>query len=213
MATIGLDKLYYSIITEGENGEENYGTPKKLAKAMNVDLSVEVAEAVLYADDSAAESSKEFAGGTITIGIDNLSPEVLRDLAGAEIDKNGVLISSGEDVGNYVAIGFRAKKSNGTYRYYWLYRVKFATPSDSYETKGDSINFQTPSIEGTISQRVKEINGKHNWKAQLDETKENKATIEKWYEKVYEPSGSSTGTADTADAADTASTMSLSKGE
>ena len=32
------------------------------------------------------------------------------------------LQNSGEDVSRYVAIGFRAKKSNGKYRYYWLYR-------------------------------------------------------------------------------------------
>ncbi|MCM1166443.1 MAG: phage tail protein [Lachnospiraceae bacterium] len=191
MATIGLDKLYYSVITEGENGVETYGAPQKLAKAMNVDLSVDVAEATLYADDSAAENVREFAGGTITLGIDDLSAEALKDLAGAHIDSNGVIVSSGEDVGNYVAIAFRAKKSNGKYRYYWLYRVKFSAPSDSYETKGDSVNFNTPTIEGSISQRVKEnSDGKHPWKAQIDETDANKSIIDKWYEKVYEPSGS-----------------------
>lgn len=194
MATIGLDKLFYSVITEGENGEETYGTPKKLAKAMNVDLSIEVAEATLYADDSAAETVKEFAGGTITLGVDDISAEALKDLAGARIDSNGVIVSAGEDVGNYVALAFRAKKSNGTYRYYWLYRVKFATPSDSYETKGDSVNFNTPSIEGAISQRVKEDGkGNHPWKAQMDETKDNKATIDKWYDSVYEPSFDTNG--------------------
>lgn len=54
MATIGLDKLYYAPITEDSDGEETYGTPVKLAKAMTVDLSVELAEATLYADDGAA---------------------------------------------------------------------------------------------------------------------------------------------------------------
>ena len=33
MATIGLDKLFYSKITENENGEETYATPVPLAKA------------------------------------------------------------------------------------------------------------------------------------------------------------------------------------
>ena len=51
MATIGLDKLYYAPITEDENGEETYGTPVQLAKAMSADLTVEIAEATLYADD------------------------------------------------------------------------------------------------------------------------------------------------------------------
>ena len=51
MATIGLDKLFYAPITEDENEEETYGTPVQLAKAISVELSVELAEAVLYADD------------------------------------------------------------------------------------------------------------------------------------------------------------------
>ena len=34
MATIGLDMLHYAKITEDENGNESYDTPKKLAKAM-----------------------------------------------------------------------------------------------------------------------------------------------------------------------------------
>ena len=50
MATIGLDKLFYSKITEGENGDETYETPAQLAKAMTAELSVELAEATLYAD-------------------------------------------------------------------------------------------------------------------------------------------------------------------
>ena len=44
MATIGLDKLYYSKITEGANGDETYDTPTQLAKAMTAELSVELAE-------------------------------------------------------------------------------------------------------------------------------------------------------------------------
>ena len=54
MATIGLDRLYYSKITEAANGTESYATPVLLAKAMKADLSVELAEAILYADDGAA---------------------------------------------------------------------------------------------------------------------------------------------------------------
>jgi phi13 family phage major tail protein len=55
MATIGLDRLYYAKITENENGEETYDTPVPLAKAITAELSVELAEATLYADDGAAE--------------------------------------------------------------------------------------------------------------------------------------------------------------
>ena len=57
MATIGLDKLFYSKITENENGEETYATPVPLAKAMTAELSIELAEATLYADDGASLST------------------------------------------------------------------------------------------------------------------------------------------------------------
>lgn len=56
MATIGLDKLFYSKITEDDNGNETYATPQVLAKAMTADLSVELNEATLYADDGARKS-------------------------------------------------------------------------------------------------------------------------------------------------------------
>ena len=35
MATIGLDRLYYAKITENDAGEETYGTPSQLAKAID----------------------------------------------------------------------------------------------------------------------------------------------------------------------------------
>ena len=81
-------------------------------------------------------------------------------------------------------------KSNGKYRYYWLYRVKFGIPATNLATKGDSITFSTPTIEGTIMRRNKEdAFGKHPWKAEVTEGAEgvDQEVIDGWYEEVYEP--------------------------
>ncbi len=191
MATIGLDKLYYAKITEDENGNETYATPVQLAKAMNADLSVELAEATLYADDGAAEIVKEFKNGTLSLDVDDVGASVASDLTGATIDANGVVVSTSEDGGDPVAVGFRAKKSNGKYKYYWLYRVKFGIPATNLATKGDSITFSTPTIEGTILRRNKvDGNGKHPWKAEVTEgdSAVTADTITNWYKEVYEPS-------------------------
>ena len=191
MATIGLDKLYYATITEDEKGEETYGSPVQLAKAMSADLSVELAEATLYADDGAAEIVKEFQSGTLSLGVDDIGGEAASVLTGSTIDENHVVISASEDGGAPVAIGFRAKKSNGKYRYYWLYRVKFGIPATNLATKGDSITFSTPTIEGTILRRNKvDGNGKHPWKAEVTEgdSAVTADTITNWYKEVYEPS-------------------------
>ena len=118
MATIGLDKLVYAPITEDKNGNETYGTPVQLAKAISADLSIELNEAILFADDGQSETVKEFKSGTISLGVDDIGNEAAVALVGATLDSNGVLISGGEDISQYVAIGFRAKKSNGKYKYY-----------------------------------------------------------------------------------------------
>lgn len=188
MATIGLDKLYFAPITEGEDGAENYGTPVQLAKAISADLTIELNEATLYADDGQAEAVKEFKSGTLSLGVDDIGKDVAAQLVGAQVDSNGVLISSSEDTSKYVAIGFRAKLSNGKYKYFWLYRVLFGTPATNLATKGDSITFSTPTIEGTIFRRNKsDTKGNHAWKAEVIETDENSTVIDSWYKNVYEP--------------------------
>ena len=199
MATIGLDKLFYAPITEDENEEESYGTPVQLAKAISVELSVELAEAVLYADGGIAQIIKEFNSGTLTLGVDDIGLSAASELTGAEIDSNGVLVSTSEDDGKPVAVGFRAKKANGKYKYYWLYRVLFGVPATNLATKGDSISFNTPTIEGTIFRRNK-IDGKNNhpWKAEVTETAANSTIINAWYTQVYEPNYTGGGNTEAA---------------
>ena len=196
MSTIGLDSLYYAKITEDANGDETYSSPIKLAKAMTAELSVELAEATLFADDGASEIVKEFKSGTISLGIDDIGVTAAQDLTGAKIDNNHVVISTSNDSCEPVAIGFRAKKSNGKYRYYWLYRVKFGIPGASLQTKGDSITFSTPTIEGTVMRRNK-VDGlnNHPWKSEVneDDSSVSSSTISGWFSEVYEPNFEQSG--------------------
>jgi len=190
MATIGLDSLFYAKITEDQNGIETYGTPKVLAKAMTAELSIELIEAILYADDGASEVVKEFKSGALSLGIDDIGSLVAQDLTGCKIDSNNVVVSRSEDGGSPVAVGFRAKKANGKYRYFWLYRVIFSVPATSLATKGDSITFSSPTIEGTVFRRNKlDGENKHPWKAEVTEGDNgvSASTITSWFTSVYEP--------------------------
>ena len=196
MATIGLDGLYYAKITEDANGDETYGTPTKLAKAISADLEIELNEATLFADDSAAEVVKEFKSGKLSLGINDIGAAVAGDLVGVVVDDNGVAISQGEGMPSPVAVGFRARKSNGAYRFFWLYRVVFGIPATNLATKGDSITFNTPTVEGTILRRNKlDGQGKHPWKCEVNEDDASvlAATITSWYTTVYEPTFAAEG--------------------
>ena len=69
---------------------------------------------------------------------------------------------------------------------------KFGIPATNLATKGDSITFSTPTIEGTIMRRNREdAFGKHPWKAEVTEGAEgvSGSVIESWYDAVYEPAG------------------------
>ena len=170
--------------------------PAPLAKAMKAELSIELAEAVLYADDGAAEVIKDFKSGTLSLGGDDIGVAAARDLTGAVADDNGVLVSASENAGVPVAIGFRALKPDGRYRYFWIYKVKFGIPATNLQTKGESITFSTPTIEGTVLRRNKlDGQGKHPWKAEVneDDTSVPAATISGWYTQVYEPTFAAEG--------------------
>lgn len=151
--TIGLKDLVYSTITEGEGGVATYASPKKLAEVMTADLSVTTAEGTLYADDAVSESVKEFVKGVLKLGIKDMETEVVATLLGQEVDDDKVIYGGADDEPPYIAVGFRAKKTGGKYRYIWLYKVKFKIPNEKFQTKGEAIQFNTPEIEGEFFKR------------------------------------------------------------
>lgn len=181
MATIGLRDMYRAPITTGTDNKEIYGKPVRMAKAISVDLSVEVAEAILYADDGVDEIIKEFVKGELKLNVNDLTPADLAAILGQEQDDDGVVYAGEDDEPPYFAIGFRAKKPGGQYKYIWLYKVKFAIPGEKYATKGDKLEFNTPEIVGQFIKRPDGL-----WKADTVAAPDD-AVAQGWFEEVREP--------------------------
>ena len=183
--TLGLRDLYYAKCTEKTEENittEEYGEPKKMADIMTAELSVTTAEATLYADDVLSESATEFSNGSLKLGVKDLTPEVLADILGQMVDENKVVWAGKDNEPPYVAIGFRAPKKGGKFRYVWLLKCKFKIPSEKYETKGESITFQTPEIEAIFTARKKD----GQWKADFVGAAEDTAATT-WFTSVPEP--------------------------
>lgn len=151
--TIGLKNLVYATITQDKDGTTTYGTPKKMAEIITADMSVTVAEGLLYADDAVSESVKEFVKGVLKLGVKDLDTDVIADLLGQTVSEDKIIYAGETDEPPYVAVGFRAKKKGATYRYVWLYKVKFKIPNEKFQTKGEAIQFNTPEIEGEFIKR------------------------------------------------------------
>ena len=190
MPRIGLDSIYMAEITEDSLGNETYGTPVALAKALSANLTINEKEAMLYADDKLDEYYREFNDGTIDLNIKEIPSANLQKLLGAVVDSNGAVVDIGDSSPPPVAIGFRALRSDKSYEYTWLYRVIFGIPAENNQTKGDAIAFQMPTIQGKIMRRHKADGlGKYPWRAKVNGSDTNVPTLVKtnWFQSVYEP--------------------------
>lgn len=163
MANIGLTNIWFSPLTEAADGTALYAGAKQLGKAVSCSTSITNNEAKLYGDDTLAESDTSFSNGTITLGVTDDDDEVFAELLGHTVTEDGEVIKAASDAAPYVGVGrIVTKMVNGAYKYKveFLYKVKFSEPSKDENTKGESLEFATPSIEGTIAALDDE---KNNW--------------------------------------------------
>lgn len=154
MAKIGLNNFRYSKLTEAEDGTPSYDGAKKPAKAISCTVDVSNNEATLYADDTLAESDTSFNSGSVTIGIDEDDDQTMADLLGHTISEEGEMVRNANDIAPYVGFGrIITKMINGTrkYKVEFIHKAKFAEPSQSDNTKGESLEFGTTELSGTIS--------------------------------------------------------------
>lgn len=154
MAKIGLNNLKFGVLSESGDTAV-YGAMQSLGKAVSANVSITSNSAVLYADDAIAESDNTFSNGTITLTVDDDGDTVFAPLLGHEINsETGEMIRNKNDVAPYVGVGrIINKMKNGVrlYKVEFLSKVKFSEPSQESNTHGETTEFGTPQIEGTIA--------------------------------------------------------------
>ena len=153
MALIGLNHFYYSKLTEADDGTVTYDGAKSFGKAVSCNVSVTNNSAALYADDALAESDTSFQSGTVTLGVDDDRETTFADILGHTIE-DGLVTYNGNDTAPWVSLARIVVKLVNNVKIYKvevLRKVKFSDPSSSNQTKGESVEFTTPEIEGTIA--------------------------------------------------------------
>ena len=151
MARIGLKYLRYSVLDENDA----VTTVDTFGKAVDCKVSINKNSTKLYADDGLAESDNSFKDGAIALTIDDDDDTVFAKVLGHKIGTDGEMVRNANDEAPYVAIGrILTKMVSGVrkYKVEYLHKVKFGEPNTDEKTKGESIEFGTPAIEGTIHQ-------------------------------------------------------------
>ncbi len=199
MASIGVSKPYVAKYSDNGDGTVTYTGGVRLAKATEISASIETGDNNnLYADNGVAESDKSFAGGTLTVGVDDISQESSKVILGV---KEGKITVNGEEVTELIYdddtvapnLGFgciiKKKKDNvDKWRAVVFTKIMFGIPEDAATTQGESIEWQTPSIEATI---MRDDSAKHMWKREA--TFDSEAQAEAYIKMVLQISGDALG--------------------
>jgi len=172
MAGIGLRKPYVAKYVNTD-GVISYTDGKLLAKAVEFSASIEASEDNnLYADDGIAESDVSFSNGSFEITTDDLETDASALIMGITADT--ITVGTDTEVSELVYdddmdppdLGFGIiipKKKNGVVKYRAIVfpKVKFNIPEEAATTQGETIEWQTPTVGGTI---MRDDSAKRVWK-------------------------------------------------
>lgn len=169
MAGIGMYGVYYSKATIANGVVTGYAGVQTMGKAISASFEPSTPDDnPLYANNAVAENDSSGAsGGTLTLTLDRLTQEAAADLYGLTVEDVEVTVGdtpgtkvegtalkyTGNEQSAPVGVAFiRQNQVDGVRNHeVILYRrATFSMPADSAQTMGESIEWQTPEIEGTV---------------------------------------------------------------
>ncbi len=164
MAIIGLEKLYYAKITKDDNTGLTFDSPTYLAGVKEIKISPKVSTEKLYAENKLWEQATTLDDIEVSINIADLTNAELADLLGHTIATEGGIYAKDSDEAPYIALLYKANKSNGKARYGVIYKGKMELPDDSAKGKEGKTDFQTPEMKATFQP----LQNNGMWKYQVD---------------------------------------------
>ena len=155
-STVGLKNMVIAPLTVDTEETLTYGDLQLVAGAIEATITPDNADPdIQYADDIEFDVLYPDPELTFTTKMADIPLAIQEMIFGNNIDDNGVLIRTSTDKPPYFAVGFKSEKSNGKFRFVWLYKVRAKPLTENYATKeGTTINRQTGEVEWTAIKRT-----------------------------------------------------------
>jgi phi13 family phage major tail protein len=190
-SAIGLDSLYIAEVTQDDATGYVADTPIYFAPAAEASAEPSTSQNTQYADDGPYDVIVGEGETAITLTVTGIPSEVLAAITGNSFDTvSGRIFDEGGTPPEY-ALGFRSKKSNGSYRYFWYMKGRFSVPSESFTTKNDSPEPQPVQITFTAVRTIYQFDvGDHNAtvKRVFGDTDTTNFSATGWFTQVQTPS-------------------------
>lgn len=141
------------------SGTVTYAEKTKVGDAMSANLELKFAEGRLYAEGRLSEYMRLATGGTISLGVKEIPDAAKKLLYGAQESTRSVpqasnakgVVYSAKDAASYVGVSLYCPDVvDGATKYTCVFVAKalFGPPSMSYKTKGQNLEFVTPTTTG-----------------------------------------------------------------
>ncbi len=134
---VGLDSLYVAEVTADSAAAYTADTPELLAPAAEASQEPTTSFAIQYADDQAYDVSTSEGETKINLIVTNLPPAMLAKITGKVYDTTTGRMYDNGGTAPWIALSFRAKKSDGSYRYFQFLKGKFDMPKEEAATLED----------------------------------------------------------------------------
>ncbi len=187
-STVGLKNMVIAPLTADTEETLTYGDLQLVAGAIEASIAPQNTDPdIQWADDVEFDALYPDPELTFTTKMADIPLAIQEQIFGNQIDDNGVLIRSASDKPPYFAVGFKSEKSNGKYRFVWLYKVRAKPLTENYATKeGTTITRQTGDVEWTAIKRTND--GRYQAVADEGENGFTEAAGETFLSSVYTPS-------------------------
>lgn len=163
MANIGLRNAKYNLIDYTTNKYKaltNSVVPV-LGKMIDAKLTENRSDVSLFADDSLAEYDSSFTGGSIALTLADVDDATYAEIKGCTISSTEITENE-EDSSPEIGYGHIVTKMvNGVkkYKVEFLPRIRVTKITADAKTKGETIEFNTVSLEGKVMALNKAVNG------------------------------------------------------
>jgi phi13 family phage major tail protein len=152
MARIGFKKAKYNKIVGNSYAPLTDTKVPEFEKVIDEKFAPEYNSAELYADDALAETDYSFKKGSLAITVANDDDDKDAELMGNTITE-GEVVKNITDTAPEVGYGHIVTKMIGgvkKYKVEFFPRVKFTKITTDAKTRGESVEFGTTAIEGTV---------------------------------------------------------------
>ena len=155
-STVGLKNMVLAPLTVDTEAAVTYGALQLVAGAIEAAITPENTDPeIQYADDIEFDVLYPDPELSFKTKMADIPLAIQETIFGNAIDDNGVLVRAAVDKPPYYAVGFKSEKSNGKYRFVWLYKVRAKPVTETYATKeGGTVTRQTGEVEWTAIKRT-----------------------------------------------------------